>query len=140
MEEMWKDIAGYEGKYQVSNLGNVKSLKTNRNLYYSKSKKYLRVGLSKNGIRKGYSIHRLVAQAFLPNPKNKPCINHKDCNGHNNRVDNLQWCTYKENNSYKNHNLKKNISSVLYFLKRDYPDEIELIKNIEVIKNKIENL
>ena len=138
--EVWKDIKGYEGLYQVSNLGNVKSLKTNKNLYYSKSRNYLRVGLNKNGVRRGFSIHRLVAQAFIPNPKNKPCVNHKDCNPKNNCVDNLEWCTHKYNNSYKNHHLKRNISSAIYFLKRDYSNEKKLIKELEKIRNKINNL
>ena len=140
MKEIWKDIKDYEGLYQVSNLGNVKSLKTNKNLYYSKSKNYLRVSLNKNGIRKGYSIHRLVAQAFIPNPNNYPCVNHKDCNGNNNKVNNLEWCTYKQNNSYKNHHLKRNISFAIYFLKRNYSNEIELISELEKIRNKINNL
>lgn len=140
MKEIWKNIKDYEGLYQVSNLGNVKSLKTNKCLYYSKSKNYLRVGLNKNGIRRGYSIHRLVAQTFIPNPDNLPCINHKDCNGHNNKVDNLEWCTYKYNNSYKNHYLKKNISATIYYLKRDYPNEQEIIELAEKLKDKINNL
>ena len=138
--EIWKDIKGYEGLYQISNLGNVKSLKTNKNLYYSKSRNYLRVSLNKNGIRKGCSIHRLVAQTFIPNPNNYPCVNHKDCNGNNNKVNNLEWCTYKQNNSYKNHHLKRNISSAIYFLKRNYSNEIELISELEKIRNKINNL
>ncbi len=138
--EIWKDIKDYEGLYKISNLGNVKSLKTNKNLYYSKSRNYLRVSLNKNGIRKGYSIHRLVAQTFIPNPNNYPCVNHKDCNGNNNKVNNLEWCTYKQNNSYKNHHLKSKISSAIYFLKRDYSNEIELISELEKIRNKINNL
>lgn len=140
MQEIWKDIKDYEGLYKISNLGNVKSLKTNKNLYYSKSKNYLRVSLNKDGIRKGYSIHRLVAEAFIPNPNNYPCVNHKDCNGNNNNVDNLEWCTHKQNNSYKNHHLKRNVSSAIYFLKRDYFNEKELIKELEEIRNKINNL
>lgn len=137
MKEIWKDIKNYEGLYKISNLGNVKSLKTNKNLYYSKSRNYLRVSLNKNGIRKGYFIHRLVAQAFIPNPNNYPCVNHKDCNGNNNKVNNLEWCTYKQNNSYKNHNLKRNISSAIYYLKNDYPKEQEIISQLEKIKEKI---
>jgi len=140
VKEIWKDIKGYEKLYQVSNLGNIKSLKTGKNLYYSKSKRYLRVGLFKDKKRKGFSIHRLVAEAFIPNPNNYPCVNHKDCNGNNNRVDNLEWCTYKQNNDYKNHHLKRNISSAIYYLKKDYPEEKEIINDLEKIKDKIKNL
>ena len=55
-------------------------------------------------------------------------------------MNNLEWCTYKQNNSYKNHHLKRNISSAIYFLKRDYSNEIELISELEKIRNKINNL
>lgn len=138
MEEVWKDIEGYEGLYQVSNLGRVKNV--NKNIIKKStelSRGYLRIGLNKHGKTKKFYPHRLVAQAFIPNPKNKPCVNHKDCNPKNNCVDNLEWCTHKYNNSYKNHHLKRNISSTIYYLKRDYPNEIELIELAQQIKNKI---
>lgn len=138
--EIWRDIKGYENLYQVSNLGNVRSLKTNKNLYYSKSRRYLRVGLFKDKKRSCFSIHRLVAEAFIPNPNNYPCVNHKDCNGNNNKVDNLEWCTYKQNNNYKNHHLKRNISSAIYYLRKDYPKEKELINDLEKIQDKIKIL
>lgn len=113
MQEVWKDIIGYEGLYQISNLGRVKSLE--------------RVTISKNGKRytcqelclrfgniKGYKfvvlrkgcksyqvlVHRLVAQAFIPNPDSLPEVNHKDENKSNNHVDNLEWCTHKYNSNY----------------------------------------
>ena len=115
MEEIWKDIEGYEGFYQVSNLGRVRSLErtikrksTYGGLYHIKGqilklkqdKGYLRIGLRKNNILKYYSIHRLVAEAFIPNPNKLPCINHKDENKQNNYVNNLEWCTYQYNNNY----------------------------------------
>ena len=111
MEEIWKDITGYEGFYQVSNLGNVKSLN------------YARRGYSKNlvpkvnndgrlwvelivcGKKKQFLIHRLFGCAFIPNPDNLPQINHKDENPKNNCVDNLEWCTgmYNVRYSYERH-------------------------------------
>lgn len=106
MEEIYKDIEGYEGLYQVSNLGNVKSL----NYHNTKKEKvlkpticsdgYKRVMLYKNKTIKLYSVHRLVAQAFIENTNNYPCVNHKDESRTNNVVTNLEWCTYKYNTNY----------------------------------------
>ena len=104
--EIWKDIAGYEGLYQVSNLGRVKSLGNNKN---SKEKilkpffnrdGYLLVNLCKEGKSKQYRVHRLVAQAFILNPEDKPEVNHKDEDKTNNKVENLEWVTSKENCNY----------------------------------------
>jgi hypothetical protein len=113
MGESWRDIVGYEGFYQISNLGNVKSLSRHRVVgfadYKSKEKiikqstnngGYKYVWLHKNGKRKIYKIHRLVAMAFLKNPLNYRCINHKDENRQNNIVENLEWCNHSYNNSY----------------------------------------
>lgn len=100
--EEWKSIKNYEGLYEVSSLGNVKSLPRNttkgRILKQSKQAQgYRFVYLSKNGISKKHTIHRLVAQAFIPNPNNYPVINHKDGNVENNCVDNLEFCTQSHN-------------------------------------------
>lgn len=105
MNEVWKDIKGFEGKYQVSNLGRVKSLNYARRGYPkilkpNSNHTYSFVNLSKNDIGKSYSIHRLVAEAFLDNPQNLPMVNHKDENRFNNRVDNLEWCTASYNINY----------------------------------------
>ena len=101
MQEIWKDIPSYEGLYQVSNLGRVKSLKRQLILKPMRTKKgYLCVALYKCPIRKFKPIHRLVAQAFIPNPKNLPQVNHKDENKENNYVDNLEYCTNKYNELY----------------------------------------
>ena len=114
MKEMWKDIKNYEGLYQVSNFGRVRS-------YPNKFHKdflimsqviingYYSVGLNKNGKKKLRFVHRLVAEAFIPNPDNLPQVGHKDENnfktgdGCNNCVDNLEWCTAKENSNMPKH-------------------------------------
>ena len=111
MEEIWKDIEEYKGLYQVSNLGNVRSLdrlvkagynnkqnkKGRRLTKLSNQKGYLVVKLSKENHGKRILIHRLVAKAFIPNPENKPQVNHIDGNKENNNVSNLEWCTNSEN-------------------------------------------
>lgn len=102
-EEHWKDIEGYEGLYQISDLGRVKSLKYGRETLlnpYRNNKGYLGVSLHKDKIRKTPKVHRLVAQAFLPNPENLLEINHIDEDKTNNRVDNLEWCDRKYNVNY----------------------------------------
>lgn len=117
--EIWKDIVGYEGLYQVSNLGRVKSLGNGKStnpltniekiLKQQPTKKgYLKIKLCNNGF-KYFNVHRLVAQTFIENKKNKPQVNHIDCNKQNNRVDNLEWVTSNENiiHSVLN-NLQKN--------------------------------
>ena len=118
MQEIWKEIEGYEGLYEVSNLGRVRSLDReqfqigNGGSYFKRIYKgrilkfkidyhgYYRVHLSVNGERKHYLVHRLVAEAFIPNPNNLPCVNHKDEDKTNNSVDNLEWCDVAYNNAY----------------------------------------
>ena len=113
MQEEWKNIEGYEGLYQVSNLGRIKSLErlinhktTGKALYKEKIMKeiinygYSHVILCKNGKQKYCKIHRLVAQAFIPNPEKLPQVNHKDENKSNNKADNLEWCSLKYNINY----------------------------------------
>lgn len=105
MSEIWKDIKGFEGKYQVSNYGRVKSLNYARRGYPrilkpNTNRAYPFVNLSKNDIGKSYNIHRLVAEAFLENPNGLPMVNHKDENRLNNHVDNLEWCTASYNVNY----------------------------------------
>lgn len=118
--EVWRDIPGYQGVYQISNLGRVKSL--SREITYEPTKFYPNgrvrvlkekiltpckdkkgyefVQLFKNGFFKCKRIHRLVAEAFIPNPDNLPLVNHKDCIRNNNTVDNLEWCTDEYNCNY----------------------------------------
>lgn len=114
MKEIWKDIPGYEGLYQASNFGRIRSLdrtivrgaSRTRGPYKAKLKGkvlapangvqgYLVVPLGKNS--PSCRVHRLIAKAFLPNPENKPMVNHIDGDVKNNRVDNLEWCTSQEN-------------------------------------------
>ena len=112
MEEIWKEIKNYEGLYKVSNIGRVKSCKSNKILEGGLDKDWYRiVGLSKNKIRKTFRVHRLVAETFIPNPNNYPCVNHKDQSPNkkkgivsNNNASNLEWCTIKYNSNYGNIN------------------------------------
>lgn len=105
MTEVWKDIQGYEGLYHVSNLGNVRNIKIDRVLKPIKNKwGYLQVKLCKDCKLKNYSIHRLVAEAFIPNPYNLPCVNHKDEVKTNNCITNLEWCTHEYNTNYGTRN------------------------------------
>lgn len=105
MEELWKDVVGYENLYQVSNLGNVKSLNNwhkhkNGSPYLRNQVRcstYLAVGLTKNTKRTQFQIHALVAMAFIPNPNNYPEVNHIDGIKSNNQVENLEWCTRSMN-------------------------------------------
>ncbi len=99
--EVWKDIIGYEGLYQVSNLGNVKSLfRYKKVLNNTIHKGYYLISLCKNKKQLPQRNHRLVAIAFIPNPENKPQVNHIDGNKLNNNVENLEWCTPKENTQH----------------------------------------
>lgn len=117
MDEIWKDIPGYEGYYQVSNKGSVRSIeRTILQVFRGKmssrvmkektlnikvlSNGYLAATLSMNGKRKTYRVNRLVAITFIDNPNGYRVVNHKDENKLNNNVDNLEWCTHKYNNTF----------------------------------------
>ena len=110
--EIWKDIPGYEGFYQASNLGRIKSLVLYNNRYkkYIKREKvlktttqktgYLMLTLCKDKKKSNLLVHRIIAKTFLSNPNNYPQVNHKDGNKKNNCVDNLEWCTSSENQKH----------------------------------------
>lgn len=142
MKEIWKDIENYEGLYQISNFGNIKSLNYNGTKKEKKLKQipdkdgYMKIGLCKNNILKEKKIHRLVAGAFLNKKKfkyidekdkskyinnlNKLEVNHKDENKQNNNVENLEWCTHSYNNNYgsKNKTISKKVNQ--YDLEGNY--------------------
>ena len=135
MEEEWKDIPGYEGLYQASSLGRIKSLPRNDEIPRWKGystirkqfikNKYYQVNLSKNGRTRWHAVHRLVALAFLPNPNNYPQVNHKDEIQTNNNVSNLEWCDQKYNMNYGT--VKHRISHSK--LTRDYKTKVIQIKD-----------
>lgn len=111
-QEIWKDIIGYEGIYQISSLGRVKSVSRCVNHIngvrhvHSKILKpnscslYLNISLSRKCVMNRFTIHRLVAKAFIPNPNNLPQVNHRDGNKFNNKVENLEWCSSSDNQKH----------------------------------------
>ena len=117
MQEIWKDIKGYEGWYQVSNFGNVRSVdregfRNGRSCRFKgqsitplrHDRGYLEVGLYKDGKEKRVYIHRLVAEAFIDNPLSLPSVNHKNEDKTDNSVYNLEWCSYEYNDNYGTRN------------------------------------
>lgn len=148
--EIWLPIKGYEGLYEISNRGRVKALsrrvdsgkchrewKEHLSAYGTDAKGYFRVALSKNGKSETRKVHRLVAEAFLPNPKNLPQVNHKDGNKQNNAVENLEWCDGSENlhhayliglkkvNGEHNPSAKLSCEDVLFIRKNYVPRDSE---------------
>lgn len=110
--EIFIPVKGAEGYYEVSNTGKVRSVSGGRRKGVELKQStlprgYKRVSLVKDGDKTNASIHRLVAEAFLSNPENKPCVNHIDGNPANNRLENLEWCTYSENELHSHHVLGK---------------------------------
>lgn len=136
MKEIWRDIKEYEGLYQISNLGRVKSLckRTNHKneliLKLGIRNTYNTIVLLKNKVRKSYQVHRLVAEAFLPNPNNYPIVNHKDENPLNNCVDNLEWCTQKHNVLYSKKKMCKCKNVIKSNINEQYIFKSKSISNI----------
>lgn len=140
--EVWKDILGYEGLYQISNLGRVKSFVKTSDGKILKQRKpknmYNYVVLTKkNNKKKTLKIHRLVAEAFIPNPNRLPCINHKDENKQNNNANNLEWCSFKYNNNYgtriKRSSLKQGKPVYQFDLKGNFIKKWESISEVEKV-------
>lgn len=155
-EERWRDIAGYEGMYQISNLGRVKSLERQMKLNLNKDKNmikkekilkpgktgikrnYLGVELLKNSKQKHKYIHRLVAETFIPNPNNYKEVNHKDENTLNNCASNLEWCDTKYNINYGQRTLKATKKLSKPIIQLDL--ENNLIKEWDSMRNASRNL
>lgn len=118
MEE-WAEIEGYDGRFFISNLGNIKGVYSGKEkpCYTYLREGYLAVQLSKNHKRKVYSIHMLVAKYFIPNPDNKPVVNHLDCVKTNNRADNLEWATYSENTI---HSINNGLITIRFWQPKGY--------------------
>lgn len=159
-KEEWKSISGYNGLYEVSNLGNVRSVDritiypNGREWHFrsrilkpipntNKQKKphtsYQRIRLYKNGKWTSFFVHRLVAEAFLPNPKGKKEVNHKDGDRHHNTVDNLEWVTASENALHKIYSLNKSPSNQMELVPvrcietgKEYPSLSEAARAIGV--------
>lgn len=140
--EIWKDIKDYKGLYQINNFSRVKSLPRNTTnggiLKTAKnSSGYLMISLCKNGKKKHVYIHRIIAKTFIPNPKNKPCINHKNGIKTDNRLENLEWVTYQENaiHSYKNGLQKIQRGSDRGRVAKLNEKKVKEIRRLYVIKN-----
>ena len=115
--EAWRDINDFPG-YRVSTFGRIKMKRGKVNFGYPHATGYKQVFLYRNGIQKHCFVHRLVAEAFIPNPENKPCVNHINRNRDDNSMDNLEWCTYKENANHP-------------------PTRVALSRALRIAKNKI---
>lgn len=155
MKEIWKAVEGYEDYYEVSSYGNVRSL--DRIVVYSDGRKrlhkgsmlkpdknedgYLRIRISKSDKVKAVLIHRLIAQAFIPNPSNLPEVNHKDENKTNNCVDNLEWCTrlYNINYGTRNEKVAVKLSKPVFQIDKitnevitEYPSAAEAVRQLNI--------
>lgn len=126
-----KDILNYEGLYAITSCGKVWSYKRQKFLKPQKRNKgYLFVILYKDGEEKKYAVHRLVAEAYIPNPDNKPQVNHRDENKEHNWVSNLEWMTNKENSNYGSHDIRKSVYCVE--LNKEYESVREAAKQLGV--------
>ena len=134
MDEIWRNIEGYEGLYQVSNKGRVKSLKYGKERVLRpgiNSRGYYCIILCNDGVSKQFQLHRLVAQAFVPNPENKPQVNHKDEKKSNNCIENLEWATAKENINYGTHNERISRKILQYSKSGEFIREWQSAREVE---------
>lgn len=133
MKEIWKDIDGYEGLYQISNLGRVKSFRASSK--FGKPQElilkpslinsgYAVVTLYKEKEKHKFQIHRLVAETFIPNPLCLPCVNHKDENKLNNDIENLEWCTYQYNNNYGTARIRASETKAKPIIQKTLDDDV----------------
>lgn len=140
MTEQWADIDGYEGRYQVSNLGRIKTIphyvvtRGGKRLLSERIKKlgqhnagYLSVMLGRNGSR---LVHRIVAAAFLPKQEGKDFVNHKDGNKHNNRIDNLEWCSRQENEDHAFRTGLKNSTGSMNTMAKLTEESVGMIRHL----------
>lgn len=138
--EIWKDVECYNGIYKISSLGNVIRFKANRWVRVKSWKNtngYNQVSLSRDGAREVRLVHRLVANAFIPNPNNYSCINHIDEVRDNNIVSNLEWCTYKMNDNHGTRNEKIKRSAEFCHLKyyySKYDENGRLVKKYDTVR------
>jgi hypothetical protein len=141
MEEIWKDIEGFEGLYQVSNLGNVKRLKSkgcvsDRLIAKSINKYgYIYRGLHNKGIYRKFKEHRLVAKSFIDNPENKPTINHINGIKTDNRVENLEWCTHLENKQHAVNSGLTNTKGIKHYFCKLSEEQVLEIREIGFSKS-----
>jgi hypothetical protein len=157
MNEVWKDIEGFEGLYQVSNRGRIKCLEHKcPGRYKGKfrtvkehimkqtrgSKGYMYVILSNCDRGKTFSVHRLVAKAFVPNLENNPLVNHKDEDKANNNAENLEWCTHLYNNTYNDVHLKRKhyVHNYEYDLDKITKNVRKILNDISAFKDKYPNV
>lgn len=130
MKEIWKDVKGFENNYMISNTGLLYSKKAKRILCtHPNGDGYLSFHASTKEGSHTLRIHRLVASHFLENDSKRKCVNHKDGNKRNNNVDNLEWCTYKENAEHAiKHKLRKGIKPVIQLKNGEKVNEFESIR------------
>lgn len=120
--EIWKDIRGYENKYQVSNLGRIRNLKKGKILIpHIEEVGYTRICLCIDGQKNWYRVHRIVAMTFIPNTELKREVNHKNGIKNDNRVENLEWCSRLENMQHAVKVLNRNLGNFLGAMGRNHP-------------------
>nr|WP_087511402.1 NUMOD4 motif-containing HNH endonuclease [Lactiplantibacillus plantarum] len=147
MEEVWKPVKGYEGYYEVSCFGNVRSVERYDTIGRKKhgvmlsgcnnGNGYLSVQLAKDGCKKRKYIHRLVAESFVHRVENNNEVNHKDENTLNNRADNLEWCNRKYNCNYGNHNNKLSESKGSKFVVTNNVTGAKMLFNSKDVASKV---